>query len=58
MADTIRLFDFKLDEEDLSAIRKVTDEATGQTGDVYSIERMKGGKHAAIMNYDLNRHGG
>ncbi len=55
LADTLRLFNFELDEEDLSAIRRVTDEATGPTGDVYSLERMKGGKHAAIMKYGLNR---
>ena len=57
LADTMRLFDFELDEEDLSAIRKLTDKATGPTGDVYSLERMKGGKHATIMKYNLNRCG-
>jgi len=58
LADTLRLFDFELSEEDLSAIGKLTDEATGPTEDVYSLERMKGGKHAAIMKYNLDRHGG
>jgi aryl-alcohol dehydrogenase-like predicted oxidoreductase len=55
LADTLRTFEFELDGQDLAAIENVTNQATGPTGDVYALERIKGGKHAAIMKYNLNR---
>jgi len=55
LADTLRLFDFELDQADLAAIERVTDKAEGPAGDIYTLERAKGGKHAAIMKYDLNK---
>jgi len=54
LPETLKLFDFELDEEDLAAIKQVTDKAEGPIGDVYSVERIKDGKHAAIMSYNLN----
>ena len=55
LPDTLRLFNFQLDENDLAAIERVTDAATGPVGDVYSAERSKGSKHAVIMKYNLNK---
>ena len=55
LAETVRLFEFSLDSQDITAIAHVVQQATGPSGDVYSLERVKGEKHAAIMRYDLNR---
>jgi len=53
--DTVQLFDFVLDEEDVAAIEAVRKRAEGPEGTVYGLERVKGGKHASIMKYNLNR---
>ena len=55
LPDTLRLFDFSLDAEDLAAIERITDQAQGPEGDVYALERIKGGKHAAIMKVNLSQ---
>jgi aryl-alcohol dehydrogenase-like predicted oxidoreductase len=55
LPDTLRLFSFALDQGDLDAIERITKQAQGPAGDVYSLERVKGGKHAVIMKYNLNR---
>jgi aryl-alcohol dehydrogenase-like predicted oxidoreductase len=55
LPDTLRLFSFVLDQGDLDAIDRITKQAQGPAGDVYSLERVKGGKHAVIMKYNLNR---
>jgi aryl-alcohol dehydrogenase-like predicted oxidoreductase len=55
LPDTLRLFGFVLDEEDLDAIERTTNLAQGPTGDIYSVERIKGGRHAGIMRYNLSR---
>ncbi|MGQ9598247.1 MAG: aldo/keto reductase [Anaerolineae bacterium] len=52
---TLRVFDIKLDEADLAAIQCIIQQAQGPVGDVYSVERIKDGKHAAIMRYNLNQ---
>jgi aryl-alcohol dehydrogenase-like predicted oxidoreductase len=44
-----------LDDEDLVAIARVQAASRGPKGDVYSLERVKGGPHAAIMRYGLSR---
>jgi aryl-alcohol dehydrogenase-like predicted oxidoreductase len=54
---TLRTFGFVLSEGDLDAIRSVTDRARGPDGEVYALERMKDGKHAKIMKYNLNQSG-
>ncbi len=51
---TLRLCGSALDEQDLAAIGSAARDR-GPGGDVYSAERDKGGKHAAIMRYNLNR---
>ncbi len=55
LPDTLRLFDFSLDDEDLAAIHQVADQARGPAGGVYALERTKGGKHAGIMKYNLSK---
>ncbi len=57
LPDLLRLFDFELDEEDLAAVQGATGAGVGPVGDVYAAERIKGGKHAAIMKYNLNEGG-
>lgn len=55
LAQTLQMFDFQLDTEELNTIRAVIDRSTGLPGDVYSLEREKGGRHAGIMKYNLNK---
>ena len=55
LPDTLRIFSFSLSEEDVRAIEGVTDQAQGPEGPIYDLERVKGGKHAAIMKYNLNQ---
>ena len=54
LPDTLHLFEFSLSEQDLAAIRQVTRQADGPSGPVYALERVKGGRHAAIMKVNLN----
>ena len=54
LPDTLGLFDFALDEENLGVIRQVIGDAPGPEGSIYAVERAQGGKHASIMHYDLN----
>jgi aryl-alcohol dehydrogenase-like predicted oxidoreductase len=54
LPDTLGLFDFALDEDDLADIKDITDAAKGPKGGVYAVERAKGGRHAVIMKYNLN----
>jgi aryl-alcohol dehydrogenase-like predicted oxidoreductase len=46
-----------LDDEDRAAIASVQSGSHGPTGDTYDLERVKGGRHAAIMRYSLGRNG-
>jgi aryl-alcohol dehydrogenase-like predicted oxidoreductase len=55
LPDTLRLFAFELDDEDLAAIKQITDLAKGPAGSVYAAERIKGGSHAAVMKYNLSK---
>jgi aryl-alcohol dehydrogenase-like predicted oxidoreductase len=45
----------ELTSADREAIAEVQAEAAGPSGDVYGLERIKGGVHASIMRYTLNR---
>jgi hypothetical protein len=55
LVNTSKLFTFELDSDDLSAIRRQVSQTDGLLGEVYGIERIKEGKHAGIMKYDLNK---
>jgi hypothetical protein len=52
--DTLQACAVTLDTEDHHEIARVQ-AATGPAGEVYGLERVKGGPHAAIMRYSLNR---
>jgi aryl-alcohol dehydrogenase-like predicted oxidoreductase len=47
-----------LDAADRAAIAALHAGAPGPAGEVYGLERVKDGRHAAIMRYSLNRSGG
>lgn len=46
---------FRLEEEERLEIAEAIGRGRGPTGDVYDLERLKGGQHAAIMKYGLNQ---
>lgn len=52
--DNNRAFDIELDEEDNKKLNELFDQYDHIPGDIYSVERIKGGKHAGIMKYNLN----
>ncbi|MEZ5419404.1 MAG: aldo/keto reductase [Vicinamibacterales bacterium] len=54
LADAVTAASLALDAADLRTIGDVLDDGPGVGGDVYALEREKGGRHAAIMRYDLN----
>ena len=51
--DNRRVFGLRLDDKDRQQLVPFDD--AGPAGDVYSIERVLDGPHAAIMKYNLNR---
>ena len=55
LPDTLQALRLQLDGEDRAAIAAVHDAAHGPTGEVYGLERIPAGRHAAIMRYNLNR---
>ena len=52
--ETLRCFSVSLDEEDRGRINAHLTRHPGPPGDVYSVERIPGGRHAAIMRMGLN----
>jgi aryl-alcohol dehydrogenase-like predicted oxidoreductase len=44
-----------LDDDDRAAIARVQSASSGPKGDVYDLERVKGGPHASIMRYTKHR---
>ncbi|MEE8523125.1 MAG: aldo/keto reductase [Thermoanaerobaculia bacterium] len=55
LADTLRLFDFRLDDDDRQRLDEVLEKYPGPEGDVYSVERVPGGRHAVVMRTGLNQ---
>jgi aryl-alcohol dehydrogenase-like predicted oxidoreductase len=53
--ETIQACALALDAEDHAAIARVQAASAGPSGEVYGLERVKGGPHASIMRYTLNR---
>jgi len=47
-----------LDDADRLEIARVQAASSGPEGEVYALERVKGGRHASIMRYRLQRDGG
>src|SRR5687767_11283321 len=52
---TLQACALELDSEDREAIARVQVSSSGPDGDVYALERIKGGLHAAVMRYTLQR---
>ena len=44
-----------LDDADRQEVARVQSASRGPDGDVYGLERVKGGRHASIMRYTLQR---
>lgn len=55
MSRNAAAFDLRLDPSDHARIRKIIGGAAGPKGDVFELERDRGGPHGRIMKYDLNR---
>lgn len=55
LAATRRALELELDGADRARLDAVLQDANGPRGEVYGLERLPGGRHAAIMRYDLNR---
>ena len=55
VSDVVRVFELVLGDEEREAIHDLGRSAPGPKGPVYGLERVKGGPHAAIMKYGLNR---
>ncbi len=55
LRETKRLGTFKLDADDLLAIRDLTAHAAGPAGPVYALERDRTGPHGRIMHYNLHQ---
>ena len=47
----------QLEQQDRDAIASVQADSQGPDGEVYELERLKGGVHASLMKYTLNRSG-
>lgn len=54
LAPTIAAAMISLTPAERSLLGSVLDQAAGPLGDVYALEREKGGRHASIMRYNLN----
>jgi aryl-alcohol dehydrogenase-like predicted oxidoreductase len=57
LADTMAATTLALDDEDRSFIARVQQPCPGPAGDVYELERVPGGRHAAVMRYNLHKTG-
>lgn len=55
LAETVAAFAFALRPDDLRRLAAMQAQATGPAGDVYGLERVRGGRHAAIMRDNLQR---
>jgi len=55
VTEAARVFDLSLDAEDQQALRACSAQGEGPSGSVYGLERIKGGRHTAVMKTDLNK---
>ena len=53
--DNLRTLDLRLTNDDLELLGSFLADRPGAEGDVYSVERVVGGRHARIMKTSLNR---
>ncbi len=54
LAATLQAATLRLDAEDRAAVDAVLARSCGPSGEVYALEREKGGRHARIMKVELN----
>ncbi|MCC7051985.1 MAG: aldo/keto reductase [Gemmatimonadaceae bacterium] len=54
LGPTLRALTLELSAEEQAQVDALVAAAPGPAGDVYTLEREKGGRHAAIMRYNLN----
>lgn len=54
LPQTLEVFGFALDDQDLAKISAVLDRAPGPQGSVFALERDRNGRHGRIMKYNLN----
>lgn len=55
ISENRRAFALELDREDLEILGEARARSAWRGGEVYDLEREPGGRHAAIMKYNLNR---
>lgn len=53
--DPLSTFGFRLAERDRAEIAAVLEHCPGPAGEIYGLERVEGGRHAAIMKTELGR---
>ncbi len=53
LAETMAIFDFSLDRQDVAALETVLGRRQGPTGAVYALEGDRSGPHGRIMKYNL-----
>jgi hypothetical protein len=54
---TLQAVTLRLDADDRLRLGAAAAAGRVPPGDVYTLERVEGGRHAAIMRYDLNEGG-
>lgn len=55
LGENRKIAELRLDEADAAAIQSVLSRRRGPDGDVYSLERVRDGRHGRIMKYDLHQ---
>ncbi len=53
--DNLKTFGFEFDKEDRALLANILSKAKKLTGDTYTLERDRQGKHGRIMKYNLNK---
>jgi aryl-alcohol dehydrogenase-like predicted oxidoreductase len=56
LSETLSVFSLRLDAHDHAQLAVILGKCSGPTGDTYTLERDRTGKHGSIMKYDLNKH--
>ena len=55
LRETLEAVSFAFDDADRAAVRAILAKEPGPAGEIYALEREKGGRHARIMKTNLNR---
>jgi aryl-alcohol dehydrogenase-like predicted oxidoreductase len=55
LQETVEALSVSFDDQDRAALRAVLAKEPGPAGEIYALEREKGGRHARIMKTNLNR---